>query len=138
MEKSPLMTLDLRAPIIYAKNSEFFMEIAENREILLCYDLDLTQSREFEPDPERLLGSLAFSGEKTADFHDFQGETVELPAGIYLFMQSRDALSGSEWLELAVEQQKDGLWERHKPKNQLYVRFLYEDNSPVTQLFRPL
>jgi hypothetical protein len=38
---------------------------------------------------------------------------------------------------MAIEQQKDGLWERLKPGNRLYLRILSEDGSPVTQLFRP-
>jgi hypothetical protein len=46
-------------------------------------------------------------------------------------------LNREEWLDMALEQQKDGLWERYKPENRLYVRYLFEDGCPVTQLFRP-
>jgi hypothetical protein len=47
-------------------------------------------------------------------------------------------LEPAEWLDMAIEQQKDGLWERHKPESRLYLRFLFEDGRYVTQLLRPL
>jgi len=65
---------------------------------------------------------------------------VSLPQGVYLFTQQRSEkpLNQSEWLDLAIEQQKDGLWERDNPKAVLYVRFLYEDKAFVTQVFRQI
>jgi len=142
MEYTPLMNLDLRAPLIFLKIDGLPSEFRENEEILLCYDLNPAQSRSIEPDRELLLGSLVFAGRKTGDSGQFQEETIELPAGNYLFMQRRGAqispLNTDEWLDMAVEQQKDGLWERYKPENRLFVRLLFEDGSPVTQLFRVL
>jgi len=152
MEYAPLMNLDLRAPLIFPKIDGLPPEFRENEEILLCYDLNPAQSRSIEPDRELLLGSLVFAGRKTGDsgllqdylFQDgaFQDGTVSLPSGNYLFTQRRGAqispLNTDEWLDMAVEQQKDGLWERYKPENRLFVRFLFEDGSPVTQLFRAL
>jgi hypothetical protein len=38
---------------------------------------------------------------------------------------------------MAIEQQKDGLWEQLRLGNHLYIRYLFEDGSPVTQVFRP-
>jgi hypothetical protein len=146
MEYTPLMNLDLRAPLIFPKIGGLPAEFHENEEILLCYELNPAQSRSIEPDRELLLGSLVFAGRKTGDCPlqdgQFQGGTVELPQGNYLFTQRRGAhfstFGADEWLDMAVEQQKDGLWERYKPENLLFVRFLFEDGSPVTQLFRPL
>ena len=146
MGYTPLMNLDLRAPLIFPKIDGLPSEFSENEEILLCYDLNPAQSRSIEPDREFLLGTLVFAGRKNGDFSiqesQFQEGTVELPAGNYLFTQRRDAnfpaLDAEGWLDMAVEQQKDGLWERHKPENRLFVRFLFEDGSPVTQLFRAL
>jgi len=65
-------------------------------------------------------------------------EVVSLPSGNYLFVQYRGSLllKQDEWLDMAIEQQKDGLWERHKPGNLLFVRYLHEDGEYVTQLFR--
>jgi hypothetical protein len=65
------------------------------------------------------------------------GETLELPRGRYLFAQKREALDRDAVIGLAIEVQKDGLWERLEPEENLYVRFLYEDNAAVTQIFRP-
>jgi len=135
------MNLDLRSPLFYAKVEAMPEEIAENDEFLLCFDLDPGQSRSIEPKPDLLIGSLVFIGRKSHDSgnsDNSQPETAPLPAGNYLFVQARSVLSREEWLDLAVEQQKDGLWERNKLKNRIYVRFLFEDGSFVTQLFRPL
>jgi len=142
MEYTPLMNLDLRAPLIFPKTDGLPAEFRENEEILLCYDLNPAQSRSIEPDRELLLGPLVFAGRKTGDFCHFQEGTVELPAGNYLFTQRRGGqispLNTDEWLDMAVEQQKDGLWERYKPENRLFIRLLFEDGSPVTQIFRAL
>ena len=69
-----------------------------------------------------------------------RNDTVLLPQGKYLFTQCRSeaVLSRDEWLDLAIEQQKDGLWERNKLLDLLYIRFLFEDGSFVTQVFRAL
>jgi len=77
---------------------------------------------------------------------------VSLPAGNYLFMQNRSvnresgndretvssSFTADEWLELAIEQHKDGLWERNKMQNVLYARFFREDGFLITQVFRPM
>ena len=129
-----LIYLDIRAPLLYAKVPEIS---CENDEFLLCYELNPLQSRSIEPDRGKLLGSLVFTGQKTsAD----SKEEVILPAGNYLFSQCRSSklLNKDEWLDIAVEQQKDGLWERQKLENLLYVRFLFEDGAYVTQIFRPI
>jgi len=142
-----LMNLDLRTSLLFSKIDDLPSEIHENEEFLLYYELNPAQSRSIEPDRELLLGPLVFAGRKTGDIGplqdgSFQDGTVELPAGNYLFTQNRGAqispLNADEWLDMAVEQQKDGLWERYMPENRLFVRFLFEDGSPVIQLFRTL
>jgi hypothetical protein len=138
MERIPLMKLDLRSPLTYARTVDLPAVMAENEEFLLCFDLDRAQSLSIEPESELLLGRLVFSGRKSGGCDSFQAEEVFLPAGIYLFVQAAGALDRKEWLDLAIEQQKDGLWERHKPENRLYVRFLHEEGKFATQLFRPL
>jgi len=141
MEYTPLMNLDLRAPLFFHKIDGLLPEICENEEYLLCYELNLAQSRSIEPDRDLLLEALIFTGKSGDSAGSFAGtsgsETVSLPAGNYLFTQRRGAFS-DDWLDMAIEQQKDGLWERYSPEPRLYVRFLYEDGSPVTQLFRAL
>ena len=135
------MKLDLRAPLVYtrfqwkAETADFPREITENKEFLFCFELDPEQGRSIEPERERFLGPLLFSGQKPCSP---LGGQVSLPQGEYLFVQRRSALKTEEWLDLAIEQQKDGLWERNKLENRLYVRYLFEDGLPVTQLFRTL
>jgi len=111
-------------------------EIQENEEILLCYSINSGQSRNIEPNPEEFLGKLMFTGQKTEE--DEVDQSISLPQGKYLFAQQRSAqvLSQPQWLEMAIEQQKDGLWERNKLGDLLYVRYLFEDGAYVTQVFR--
>jgi hypothetical protein len=63
---------------------------------------------------------------------------MELPRGRYLFAQERSFLDREAVLCMAVEMQKDGLWERLCLENRLYLRYLGEEGQAVTQLFRPL
>ena len=141
MEKTPLIRLDLCAPLLYSEIEGLPSKIGENDDILLFYELNPEQSRSIEPVRELLLGSLVFTGRKIDSLPDSTAQTFVLPAGNYLFTQcrgDRDVLEQAEWLDMAVEQQKDGLWERHKPESRLYLRFLFEDDRYVTQLLRPL
>jgi hypothetical protein len=133
-----MMRLELCAPLIYGRTANLPLDSAEFEETLCCFSLDSGQSRSIEPVREQLLGTLVFTGQKNAECDLLSAQTVSLPAGVYLFTQHDGALEGEEWLDMAIEQQKDGLWERYKPQNLLYVRYLFEDGRPVTQLFRPL
>jgi hypothetical protein len=113
----------------------------ENKEILFCYEVNPVQGSSIEPDRDRFLGKLLFIGEKTQEAKSVSAEensVVSLPQGNYLFSQSRadTVLTRDEWLDLAIEQQKDGLWGRYKPLNLIYVRFLFEDDAFVTQVLR--
>ena len=105
----------------------------DGQEVLFCYELDEAQAARIDPEAHCFLGELVFTGKGDGT----QGN-VQLPAGQYLFVQHRRILDRDECVYLAIEQQKDGLWERNKPGNRLYIRFLFEDDSPVTQLFRPV
>ena len=138
MENYSLVRLDLRAPLEYTEASgldPFDPAIAEEamQECMFCFELDREQAGRIDPEADRLVGELVFSGRGDAG----QGNTLTIPAGLYLFAQQRRALCREECIELAIEQQKDGLWERLQLESRLYLRRLYEDGSPVTQLFRP-
>jgi hypothetical protein len=132
--------LCLRSPLFYRADSTLVPFQYEKRagELLFCFDLDPAQSRSIEPDPAALLGALVFAG-KVGEAAQEHGEPrqLELPAGKYLFAQERDALDRNEFIEMAVEVQKDGLWERLIPADRLYLRYLFEDGRAVTQVFRP-
>jgi hypothetical protein len=129
------MKLDLRTALMYAKISDLPAAL-NNDEFIQCFDLDSGQSQSIEPKAEFFIADIVFSGMAKNDLSS--DETVTLPEGIYLFNQYRAALKREEWLAMALEQQKDGLWERYKPENRLYVRYLFEGGLQLTQLFRPV
>ena len=83
-------------------------------------------------------GDDQINSQDTAGDRGKPAQEVTLPQGQYLLVQQRSAQpkSRSEWLEMAIEQQKDGLWERNKLGTLLYVRYLFEDEQFVTQVFR--
>jgi hypothetical protein len=136
-ETPPLVRLDLRAPLLYTETTglDAFDCPPPNEaatEFLFCFELDQEQSQSIEPIPENYLRGLVFSGKNV---QNQQGD-LELPAGLYLFAQRRGVIGREECIALAIEQQKDGLWEKIKLGNRLFLRLLYEDGSPVTQIFR--
>jgi hypothetical protein len=145
MNETPsLVRLDLRAPIFYTETPGLdpFGGLSPGEaatEFIFCFELDQEQSQSIEPQPENFLGRLIFSGKSVENQR--QGNRAykvsQLPAGLYLFAQQRGVIGREEFIDLAIEQQKDGLWERINPGNRLFLRLLYEDGSPVTQLFRP-
>jgi hypothetical protein len=144
-EIPPLVRLDLRAPLLYAESPELDAfncpSPGEAEEFIFCFELDQEQSQSIEPQPDTFLERLVFSGrnvEARTQGNRAYKVSLELPAGLYLFAQRRGVISREECIALAIEQQKDGLWERINLGNRLFLRLLYEDGSPVTQLFRPL
>ncbi|MCL2269941.1 MAG: hypothetical protein FWC24_01225 [Treponema sp.] len=128
--------MDLRAPLEYEEApglDPFMCPVGEAQtELLFCFELNGEQAGRIDPEADCFLGELVFSGKR----NDIQGK-VRLSAGLYLFTQQRRTLNREECISAAIEQQQEGLWERAHPENRLYIRRLYEDGSPVTQLFRP-
>ena len=102
----------------------------EGGEKLFCFELDEAQYRSFEPDKVKLLGNPVFGPQDG-------GMLRELPQGDYLFAQKRKIMDRGEIIDLAVEMQNEGLWQRLGPGKRLYLRYLFEDSCWVTQLFRP-
>ena len=141
MKESQLARLDLRAPLFYDKApglSPFGAAFTQNEggeEFLFCFELDSEQAGRIDPTAENFLGEPVFAGRGPAG-GGAAGE-IRLPAGLYLFAQKRGRPGKEECAGMAIEQQKDGLWERIRLDNRLYVRFLREDGGAVTQLFRP-
>jgi hypothetical protein len=127
--------LELLAPLAYSPAPELVPfrrgpgGTEEDR--LFCFALDGAQGQRIDPDPSALLGPLSAAGRPGSS------GGLELPRGRYLFAQERAFLGREEVIRLAVEIQKDGLWERLCLENRLYVRYLHEDGETVTQLFRP-
>ena len=146
MEETPLVHMDLRAPLEYTDTPELVPFATPlcgappagtaGEEWLFCFELNPEQAGRIDPAADCFLGDLVFSG-RGSDHHPDQQGNVRLDAGLYLFTQQRQTLDRGECIALAIEQQKDGLWERLRLGNRLYIRCLFEDGSPVTQLFRP-
>jgi len=119
-----IQTLNLLFPIYFSPaEADPFSYKEGDGEKLYCFQLNENECYNFEPDKEGLLGSLFFP--------------TELLAGNYLFAQKREVLSREEILDMAVEIQAEGLWQRLKPGKILYLRYLFEDSKTVTQLYRP-
>ena len=132
-----VVRLNLISPLYYApeKDSDPFGYKEGGGEKLFCFELDKAQAREFEPDKTKILGNPVFSG-KAAD--GASGESrMEFPPGNYLFAQKREILSRKDIIDMAVEIQQEGLWQRLLFGEKLYLRYLFEDGCSVTQLFRP-
>jgi hypothetical protein len=142
MNITPSRYLDLCETLLYKKIDKLPSKLNKNDEFLALYEIDPIQCFSIEPEWELFPGKLFFSAQKTNDLYLLPDtEKVVLPAGKYLFTQQRNKsgiLKQDELIDLAIEQQKDGLWERNKLTNQLYVRYLFEDSLFVTQLFRPV
>ena len=142
MAPPQLIRLNLRASIEYAGIAPApfdgpFPVDDETREFLFCFELDRGQAARIDPDPEAFPGTRVFSAKRGGPEGSAPAERRLLPAGQYAFMQERRELSREECVALAIELQKDGLWERLRLGTRLYVRRLFEDGSPVTQVFRP-
>ena len=138
-------SLALLSPLYYFQDESDPFDIKDDAggnstgEKLFCFDLDEAQCLSFEPDKDKLLGGLVFSGVSTLEPEAGRSPKtqLELPRGNYLFAQERGILSRDGIISLTVEIQLQGLWQRLLPLKRLYLRYLYEDGSWVTQLFRP-
>jgi len=147
MDKLDIRHLNLNSSMRYTPLTEAdpFAYNAENGEALFFFELDESQRGNFEPDKDTLFGTLVFCGKavssKAAGDYIKQagtfGDFLELPAGSYLFAQKRELLNRDDIIDMAVEIQAEGLWQRLKLKSGLYLRYLFEDGNMVTQLFRP-
>jgi hypothetical protein len=139
-----ILRLNLRAPLFYLRDKALdpFGFTALIGEYLFCFEVNPGQGFRIDPSGETYLGALICGGK--ADPVS-PGETprpdpsrrFELPAGTYFFSQARELLGREDIINMAMEVQKEGLWERLHPEPRLYLRYLFEDQAPVTQVFRP-
>ncbi|MDR0878563.1 MAG: hypothetical protein LBN21_10960 [Treponema sp.] len=94
-------------------------------ESISFFTLDEAVGTNIDPDPAGYLGEQGN-----------QLDQIEIPAGDYFFAQQREALGREAVITMAIEVQREILWQRLQPEPGLYLRRLYEDGSPVTQVFR--
>ena len=126
--------------ILIQKNKKFLSGQIENgEEKIFCYELDEHEFLNFDPDKEKLIKKLIFCGNRINEAENEKEilKKIELPKGFYLFSQNRKLLNREEIMDLVIEVQKESLWQKLKPCDLFYLRFLFEDNSIVTQIFRP-
>ncbi|MDR0644790.1 MAG: hypothetical protein LBG05_07790 [Treponema sp.] len=130
-----VLKLNLCNSILYKIDGEK----AENKaEELRCFELDPLEAQSIEPQADKLLGNLLFHGRASGlNREGMEADEREMPAGRYLFVQTRENAARDYWLLMAIEAQKTGLWERLHLENRLFVRTLFEDGKKVTQIFRP-
>ncbi|MDR2661785.1 MAG: hypothetical protein LBC31_02170 [Treponema sp.] len=135
--------LSLVRPLVYRKDAvdpwgppnpgEFPGTLPEE---LFRFSLNPAQARRIDPEPEPYLGPLEEAGRALPGEAEQCAGYVQLPPGRYYFTQLRKGLSREETIVMAMELQKEGLWERLKLEDRLYLRRLFEDNAPVTQIWR--
>jgi hypothetical protein len=134
MDEFSIKRLILAAPLVYRKDDSlrFPAYDAPQGEVLFYMALDPTQSRSIEPDRTAFPGRLEAAG-----YAATQGR-LELPKGTYFFAQVRESPDKETLIDMIIEVQKEGLWERASLDDCLYIRRLFEDGQPVTQIFRPI
>lgn len=157
-----IINLNLINPLFFIHDASlkpFEPAISENTEsfeTLFSFQLDESASMEFEPDKKKFPGTLIFSGraaEKKIANENAANENrdngiFELARGNYLFTQFRvypawfaDIAKTPGKLreiimDLAIEVQQEGLWQRMKPLPWYCLRYVYEDRGAAVQIFR--
>jgi hypothetical protein len=101
-------------------------------EMLIHFRINRSGAFAVETDGKDYLESPISAGQA-----DTNG-SLELPAGEYFFTQVREKLDTGAFIELALELQKEGLWERVRLKETVYFRTLWEDGARVSQVLRPV
>ncbi|MHB9293428.1 hypothetical protein Holit_02550 [Hollandina sp. SP2] len=139
MNPLTILQLDLRAPLVYGKDPSLSPFAYRNlpEESLFCFGLALDQHLSIEPEADQYLGEVLFAGALTLHPDTAEPLEVELPQGTYMFAQVRKLLDQEEFIWAATEIQKEGLWQRMKLENRLYLRYLAEEGETITQVFRP-
>ena len=128
--------MNLLSPLLYIPVESLALEYEpKDGEKLFCFELEESEAQKFEPDKNQFPGSLIFVGKAQ---EDDESAVLELKPGNYLFSQVRDILNPRDIIDLSVEVQNEGLWQRLKLSKHLYIRFLYEDGRGVTQIWRPI
>jgi hypothetical protein len=116
----------------------------DRREVLFRMALDPSQSRSIEPDRTAFPGRLVTAGAAAGPDAEGEGtgdgkapDPLELPAGTYFFAQIREPSGMETLIDMVIEVQREGLWERFSLDDRLYIRRLFEDGQTVIQVFRP-
>jgi hypothetical protein len=135
-----LHRLRLLSPLRYGADEcpDPFGQTTAGEELLVCFAINPVQHLSIEPAEEYYLTDIIAAGKRGAGSAENKVSFLELPPGDYFFAQIREAPSRETFTGLAVEVQKEALWQRCKPEPRVYLRRLCEEGGPVTQVFRPL
>ncbi|MDR2070492.1 MAG: hypothetical protein LBP81_03615 [Treponema sp.] len=146
MDEISIKKLILAAPLAYRKDDSLQFPVCDTvrGEVLFRMALDPSQSRSIEPDRRAFPGRLVAAG-VAADPREAEARLspggpglLELPAGTYFFAQIREAPDMETLIDMIIEAQQEGLWERYSLDDSLYIRRLLEDGQRITQIFRPV
>jgi hypothetical protein len=145
MDDYTIIRLRLCSPLFYREDRTlipFQYQEQDRKERLFCFTLDAEEGVNIDPAPETFPGKLVFSGtpEEQRGARPAQtgsSERFELAAGHYFFVQKRGVLGRQELCGMAVEVQREILWQRETPGDRVCFRYLYEDEKTVVQIWRP-
>jgi hypothetical protein len=152
MQESRIVKLHLQSPIYYIPDNDlnyrFFSRemvptdtAAVSREYLFGFEIAPGEYLNIEPEAGAFLGEPFFRGYTGPTPSGDQcpaAALFTLEAGQYLFMQSQEAMDWEGILDMALEIQKEGLWEGFALDRRLFLRYVFEDGSMVTQVWRPV
>jgi hypothetical protein len=150
-------TLCLYAPLWYVSDPALKpFQYSEGEETVMAFELARGAGQSIDPDPADYLGPLLWMGRaipvRAGTGSDQTGagvaaDTVSapdragafcIPGGRYFFSQIREPLERDGWTRLAIEVQKEGLWQRKRLGSRLYLRVVYEDGAAAAQILREL
>jgi hypothetical protein len=148
----PLFPLRLASPLFYQRDDSLdpFSYTGASGELIFAWSIPAAEALSIEPGADRFLERMFFAGRAgpvpgtgtpgTDEGTDGTGDgpLLELPRGLYFFSQIREILGREASLDLAIEVQKEALWQRFVPEPRFYLRRLFEDGKGVTQILRPL
>ena len=96
-----------------------------------------------EPDRTAFPGRLVEAGYAAPHEGVQAPELLELPKGTYFFAQvkespDKETVDMETLIDMIIEVQKEGLWERFTLNDCLYIRTLFKNEERITQVFRPV
>lgn len=145
IDEISIKKLILAAPLVYRKDDSprFPMRGAVREEVLFRMALDPDQCFDIEPDRTAFPGRLVEAGYAAPPGDAQTPGLLELPKGTYFFAQvkespGRETVDMETLIDMIIEVQKEGLWERFTLNDCLYIRGLFKNEEKITQVFRPV
>ncbi|MDR0601320.1 MAG: hypothetical protein LBG42_02975, partial [Treponema sp.] len=136
-ENLDVLRLELRAPLFYIEEGGVlpFARLPESgteeggavKEYIFRFRIGEIAGKAIDPNPAGYLGDPVFSGRRAeergaagAEDTVRPGRVLELSGGAYFFAQAREALNREECTLMAIEVQREILWQRLLPREDLY------------------